>query len=263
MAAAAHVAATGEIGEFPTGRRGDEHLAGIRVAKRRLGADATVREAIEEREIFVAAVPRDERAVLEEDSDVDRRFLVERSRECARIAAVDHRSTVRRGHQRPVETQTRNALDPRLAVIRAEHDRVALEKRLPAARRFDEGGDSRVCAAERIVCRIRAERMRGVVVVREVEDEQVERVARHEPAPHLTGVGVDRASGTIPPRHRRAGPVRLVDAVEEEVLRPVHRRQARYGRHMPRAATVGRDVDRGRRQASVLERLVDGDGARQ
>ena len=68
--------------------------------------------------------------------------------------------------------------------------------------------------------RVGAGRMRGVVVVGEVVDEQVEAVARDEPAADRGRVGVDRAERAVSHRHRRAGAVALVERVEEEALRP-------------------------------------------
>ncbi len=101
-------------------------------------------------------------------------------------------------------------------------------------------------------------RMRGVVVVGEVEDEEVEAVARDEPAPDRGGVRVDRPAGAVPHCQRSASRVRLEEAVEEEALRPVGRAgEHAYRRPVRRAAAVARDVDRSRRQPGVLERLVD------
>ena len=111
------------------------------------------------------------------------------------------------------------------------------------------------------MCRVRAERVRGVVVVGEVVDEQVEAVPRHEPAPDRGGVVVDRAGGTVAPRRRGSGLVGLEQAVEEEAARPEHRPgNRRHARQVLRAAAVAGDVHRGRDEARVLGGLEDGDG---
>ena len=181
----------------------------------------------------------------------------------ARVVAVEHRGAVRRGDERTGDLEPRGLLDRRLAVVGAEDDARSVEELVGAAGRVEERRDRRVGAAERLVRGVRPERVRGVVVVRQVVDEQVEAVARDEPAPDRRGVGVDRAERAVEPRDRRAGPVGLVDAVEEEALRPVDGREAGDRREVPVAAAVGRDVDRRRREARVLERLVDRLGAPQ
>src|SRR5207247_7069711 len=60
---------------------------------------------------------------------------------------------------------------------------------------------------------------------------------------------------------RRAGPVGLVEAVEEEPLRAVHGGSARDRRQVAVPAAVARDIDRGGREPVRLERLVDRLGA--
>ena len=127
-------------------------------------------------EILLAGAARDHLAVLEEERDVDRRLAVERRRERARVVAVEHRRAVRGGDERAVDDELRRPLDVRLPVVGAEHDRVPLEELVRPARRVEERRDRRVRAAERLVRGVGPERVRGVVVVREVEDEQVEAV---------------------------------------------------------------------------------------
>jgi len=104
---------------------------------------------------------------------------------------------------------------------------------------------------------VRPERVRGVVVVRQVVDEQVEAVPRDEPAPDRRRIGVDRSEGPVANRDRRAGLVALVERVEEEPLRSPHRRRSGERREMPVRPAVARDVDRGRLEAAALERLED------
>ena len=84
VAAAADVVAAGEVGELPAGRGRDEHLAGVRVAQRRLGARAAVGTLVEQREVLVAVAARDDLAVLEEERDVDRRLARRAPRRAAR-----------------------------------------------------------------------------------------------------------------------------------------------------------------------------------
>ena len=61
--------------------------------------------------------------------------------------------------------------------------------------------------------------VRRVVVVREIEDEEVERVPRHEPAADRRRVRVDRPRRPVPERERGAGAVGAEEVVEEEPLR--------------------------------------------
>ena len=112
-------------------------------------------------------------------------------------------------------------------------DRVALEELVRPAGRLEQRADRGVGLLERDVRRraVRAERVRGEVVVGEVEDEEVEAVARDEPAPDRGGVGVDRAGAAAAHGERRARPVRLEEAVEEEAASARTRRgQAGDGR---------------------------------
>ena len=107
-----------------------------------------------------------------------------------------------------------------------------------------------------------AERVRGVVVVGEVVDEQVEAVARDEPAADRRGVGVDRAERAVAQRDRRAGPVGLVERCRRRTA------SARSTAGRPGSAAGG-GGGRGRVvmliaavvRPGVLERLVDRLGA--
>ena len=96
---------------------------------------------------------------------------------------------------------------------------VALEKRLRPTRCVEEPGDRPVARRELPGGALRPERVRCVVVVRQVEEEEVEAVARDEPAADRGCVVVDRAGGAVPQRQRRARRVRLEQVVEEEALR--------------------------------------------
>ena len=98
--------------------------------------------------------------------------------------------------------------------------------------------------------------MRGVVVIRQVVHEEVEAVARDQPAADERCVGIDRAERAVAHGDRRTGAVALVERVEEEPSRPVHCGHAGNGREVTVPSAVARDVDRGRRQPFSLERLV-------
>src|SRR4029077_5166531 len=105
----------------------------------------------------------------------------------------------------------------------------------------------------------------GEVVTGEVEGEEVEAVARDEPAADRGGIRVYRAGAAAANRGRRSRPVRLEEAVEEEA--PGTERgavEAREGREVAVPAAVARDVHGGRDQGPVLQCLVDRDrGARE
>ena len=94
------------------------------------------------------------------------------------------------------------------------------------------------------VGRVRAGGVRGVVVVREVEEQEVEAVARHEPASDGGRVRVDRPRRPVAEGERRAGPLRAEEVVEVEALGAAHRVEERNGGSVQRAAAVGREVDR-------------------
>ncbi len=199
------------------------------------------------------------------ENDVDGRVAVEPAREDRRIGVgVDHRGAIRRGHERVREDvlQTRHVAHRRLAVVGAEDDGVALEELVGPAGCLDQSADGLVAAREGCVRRVRPLCVRGVVVVGEVEDEEVEAVAGDEPAADRRRVGVDRPPRPVAHRERRAGHVRLEEVVEEEAARAVRRtREEGHGRPVRMTPAVAGDVDRSGRQARVLERLVDGDCA--
>ena len=98
--------------------------------------------------------------------------------------------TVEVGRERIL--QTRQALDLRLTVVGAHDDRVAFEEGLGAAGGAQETSEGRVGALESLQGAFGPALVRGVVVVREVEDEEVEGVAGHQPAADDGGVVVDR-----------------------------------------------------------------------
>src|SRR6476619_4850554 len=77
VAAAAEVVAAGEVEELPARRRGDEHLAGVRVAHRGRGTCASVGHRVEKRLVLVAVPARNHAAVLLEDDDAGGGLLVE------------------------------------------------------------------------------------------------------------------------------------------------------------------------------------------
>ena len=138
-----------------------------------------------------------------------------------------------------------------------EHDGVALEERVRPARRVEQRRDRRVGALERdVVGAGRTVRVRREVEVGEVEREEVEAVARDEPAPDRRGVRVERAGRAVAHGERRPGQIRLEQAVEEEPLRPERGlRHPRQRRRVTRAPAVAGDVHRGRDEPRVLERL--------
>ena len=158
--------------------------------------------------------------------------------------------------------EVRRFRDRRLPVVGVEDHGVALEERVGAAGRVEQRHDRRVGARERdILGAERAVRMRGEVEVGEVVREEVETVARDEPAADRRCVHVDRAAGAVAHGERRARRVGFEEAVVEEALRPVRGlRDPGKRRLMPRAAAVARDVHRCGDETRVLERLVDGDG---
>ncbi len=219
--------------------------------------DAAVGDLVEHRDVFVAVAPNDQLAVFFEEHDSCCRLRVEPFGDGARVVGVDHAGAVRRGDEIVAGIEARDLLDARLAVVAADHDRVALEELVGTARSVHQLGDRCVAARERFVRGVGAGGVRGVVVVRQVVDERVEAVAGDEPAADRCGVRVDRAQRAIADRHRRAGAVALVERVEEEALRPVDGGHSRNRRQVAVAASVARDVDRACRQSRGLERLVD------
>ena len=168
---------------------------------------------------LLAAAPGHGPAVLEEDRDVDLGPAVEPLGERAHGLGAERQPVdlagAVGGADRDVGTleaappeqaeigvgvlEPGRLLDPGLAVVGAEHHRVPLEERVGPAGDVHQRGDRLVGVGELAGGAFRAERVRRVVVVREVEDEEVEAVARDEPAADRGRVLVDRS----PPRGLR------------------------------------------------------------
>ena len=283
VAASAEVAVPGEVGELDARRRRDQQLAGVRVRERRPRALERVR-LVEQAEVaarppgavrgreakLLAVAPGHRLGAFAVEHDLRGGLAVEPSRELGRVLAalrqpVDHARPVRGGHEHAVHPgegrlQRDRPVDPGLAVIGADHDRVALEELVRPARGLDQRADRGIAPRQRLLRLLRAERVGREVVVGQVVDEEVEAVAGDEPAPDEPGVGVDRAGRSAENRHRCAGHVGFEEVVEEEALRPVRRPdEPRDERHVRGPAAIAGDVDRGCGQARVLERLVDRD----
>ena len=280
MRSAAEMVATAEVLELPAGSGRDDHLAGVRASDRGDRAGDRVRMvehagvSVEHRAVTAdldpqlgALPPRDDVVPLREERHLDRRLTVEALRERARrrglgTEAVDVSGPVRGRDERlrlvtePV-AQARDLVHGRLAVIGHHDHGVPLEELVEPAGRRDEPADGRVAAGEHVRRRVRARGMRGVVVVREVEEQEVEPVARHEPAPDRRGVRVDRPTRTVPERERRAGPVGPEEVVEVEPLGAVHGVEQRDSGTVERAAAIRREVDRRGAVAGVGERLEE------
>jgi hypothetical protein len=77
----------------------------------------------------------------------------------------------------PTDPESRHSIDVGLAVIRADDDGVTLQELVQAARGFHEGAHGLIAASERLFGTARAERVGGVVVVRQVVEEEIEAVA--------------------------------------------------------------------------------------
>jgi hypothetical protein len=99
-----------------------------------------------------------------------------------------------------------------------EHDeRVAVEQLVESACGGCERTDRVVAACERLEGGVRPVLVRGVVVVGQVVDEEVERVARDEPAADGRRIRVDRSGGAIAPRERCSRALGLEEVVEEKL----------------------------------------------
>ena len=140
------------------------------------------------------------------------------------------------------------------------HHGVPLEEVVEPAGRRDETADGRVAASEHLRRRVRARGMRRVVVVGEVEKQEVEPVARHEPAAGRRGVRVDRAARAVSERERRAGAVGPEEVVEVEPLGAVHGVEQRNGGTVEGAAAIRREVDRRRAAPGIREGLEERHG---
>src|SRR5207248_1331626 len=154
---------------------------------------------------------------LAAEGDLDRGEAVEPTRQIRRIRArarqeVDLGRAIRSrdddlaGDVLEPLFQPRDPLDRRLAVIREEHDRIALEELVGPARSLEERADRRVALLEGALGRlaVRAGSVRREVVRGEVIREEVEAVAGDEPPSDGGGVGVDRALTAAAHRERRA-----------------------------------------------------------
>ena len=154
-------------------------------------------------------------------------------------------------------------VDRRLAVIRAQHDGVALEERLDAPGCRHERGDGIVRARDGRGSQGIAAPMPGRVGLGQVEQQEVEAVARHEPASHCRGVRVVATADAEARRSARA--LGREQLAEVELARPVGRvheagapREAREHRVLERVAhppAPDREVDRCGDHARVLYQL--------
>ena len=148
----------------------------------------------------------------------------------------------------------------RLPVVGHDDDRIPLQQGVHTPCHLGEGADGVVAAAQHLQRRVRAVGVRGVVVVGEIEKEEVERIARDEPAADGGRVGVDRAGGAVPPGERRARPVGAEEVVEEEPLRRRDGAEKRHRRAVARPSPVGGEVDGRGPEPGVGERLEDRHG---
>ena len=231
----------------------------VRVPDRGSGTCPAVGQPVEQGLILVTVATNDERPSSSK-STIPAAGWRRAARRPPRLGGVDHRSAVRGGDQIAAASRRATRSTLRLPVVGADDHRVALEKRVRPAGGRHQRRDGRVAAGERLVRGVGARRVRGVVVVGQVVDEKVEPVAGDEPAADPRRVCVDRAERTVPHRDRRPGPVALVERVEEEALRPVHRGHAGDRSEVAMRAAIAGDVDRGGSEAGALERLVHGLG---
>ena len=206
----------GEVGELESRRRRDDYLPGIWIVERGPGSleaawipeQALVpaggpRVGVGREAQLLAIAPHDRFRSFEEEHRLCRVFPVESFRErprvgCAAPEPVDHPGSVRRGHEHVVEVGERRlqpnvAVDVRLTMVGAEHDRVALEELIGTARRVEERADRRVAPRQSFEGLVGTVRVRSEVVVRQVVDEEVEAVTGDEPPPDRGRVAVDRA----------------------------------------------------------------------
>src|SRR5438105_5403662 len=207
VAATACVVAPAEVGELPARRRGYEQLAGVRIRERRPGAMHRVR-MVEQRGVtgrlpvigawteaqLLAGATCDGVVVLAAKRHLDRRLAVELAGEPCCVDAgvrkqIDLPRPVRARDDdvvdeiRERQLELRRSFHGRLPVVRQDDDGVPLEKCVGAPRRADERLDGIVGSGEGDALRtFGAVRMRRVVEVREVIGEEVEAVARDEPA---------------------------------------------------------------------------------
>ena len=150
----------------------------------------------------------------------------------------------------------------RLPVVGADDDRVAVEEVVEASGGLRELEQGRVGALEGALCVVGACGMRRVVVVGEVVDEEVEPVARHQPAAGVDRVAVDGAGRAGANGERRPRLVRLVEVEEEEAARAVDGlvpavapRELGKPDAVARAASVAREGDGAGDEPGILDRL--------
>ena len=217
---------------------------------------------------LLALAPGDGIAPLAEQRDLGGRHSVEARSDSARVEPaaglqVHVAGAVRRQRQHAVDTgidlgERHGLVHTRLAVIGHHDDGVPLEESVDPASCLGQRADRGVAPLQRRERRVGAVLVGGVVVVGEVEDEEVERVAGHEPAADRRRVRVDRARRAVAPRERCAGAVGAEEVVEEEPLRPADVAEERQRGAVARAPTVGGEVDRCGAEAGVGERLEQG-----
>src|SRR6185369_11243864 len=283
------VVTAAEVRELPPLRGGDDHLAGIRARERApdalervrilvLNEDARVSRGrpaalVRSEADLVAVFARNRLAVLEEEREVDGSNAVEPLGQLPRRLSterIDHPRAVRGGDNRVAAVWHRPApsrkdveigesvlqgndpIDARLAVVRADDDRVAVEEGFVASGGRHELPDRGVCALQCLHGGIGPRDVRRVVVVRQVKDEEVEAVARDKPAADRRGIGIHRSLRPRADGEWRARDVGLEQVEEEEpawavdglvpAVPPGPERQLDW---MPRPAAITGEVDRG------------------
>ena len=150
----------------------------------------------------------------------------------------------------------------RLAVIGHDDDGVPLEQGVDPASCLGKRAHGSVASLQRSKRRVGTVLVGGVVVVGEIEDEEVERVAGHEPPADRRRVRIDRSGRPVAPRERRAGAVGAEEVVEEEALRPPNVTEEGQRRAVAGASPVRGEVDGCGAKAGVGERLEQRQGSR-
>ena len=292
MTAAARMVAAAQVRELEARRGGDDQVAGVRVVQggprtfervrvreQRLvaaGGEPAVRP--DEAELLAGATG-DGLVALEVEHDFGALFSIEAPGQLVGLRttarqAVHHRGAVRSGHgqlgrasagaeereavERGLESHT--AVDVRLTVVGADEDRVALEELVGAAGGIEQGGDGAIGARERRLRAFGPLGVRGIVVVGQVVDEEVEAVPGHEPAADARRVVVHGAARAGANRERRAGHVRREHVEVVEAARAVHRapHAGKRGRVL-RPSPVTDHVHGRRHLPGVVERLEHGE----
>ena len=187
MAAAAEMRAAREVDELPAGAAdtSTSPAFGLRSA-----ASARARPSGTSSSSATSSSPS--RRTTTRPSSVKRTMpadgsRVETLRNPARIVRVDHGGAVRRGDEVVARVEARRLLDVRLPVVGADDHCVALEE-LVAARRPRPSAPATAASlrASASCADVGPGGVRGEVVVRQVVDEEVEAVARHQPASDRT-----------------------------------------------------------------------------